>query len=97
MASTYIGQGQWEEAEQLQVRVMEARKIKLGEDHPHTLTSMANLTFTWKSSGKTADAINMLKVCINKQKQTIGPNHPHAVSNSKTLLRWETETLNIDE
>ncbi|KAA8647832.1 tetratricopeptide repeat protein [Aspergillus tanneri] len=83
--------GRWEEAEQLQVHVMEARKIKLGEDHPDKLTSIANLAATWKSSGKTADAINLLRDCLAKKKQAIGPNHPRAVPNSKTLLKWETE------
>ncbi|KAJ5128088.1 hypothetical protein N7448_008867 [Penicillium atrosanguineum] len=45
-------------AEQLEVQVMETRKTKLGEDHPDTLTSMANLAFTWKSSGHDAKAVN---------------------------------------
>jgi hypothetical protein len=26
-------------------------KMKLGEDHPNTLTSMNNLAFTWRSLG----------------------------------------------
>ncbi|KAI1829755.1 hypothetical protein DTO013E5_7634 [Penicillium roqueforti] len=42
--------GSWADAEQLQVQVMETRKTKLGEDHPDTLSSMANLALTWKSN-----------------------------------------------
>jgi hypothetical protein len=34
LASTLWNQGQWEEAEQLEVQVMETRKTKLGADHP---------------------------------------------------------------
>ncbi|KAJ6102594.1 hypothetical protein N7486_005021 [Penicillium sp. IBT 16267x] len=46
LASTYRNQGLWEEAEQLEVQVMKTSKTKLGEDHPDTLSSMANLAFT---------------------------------------------------
>ncbi|KAK3340124.1 P-loop containing nucleoside triphosphate hydrolase protein, partial [Neurospora tetraspora] len=35
--------GLWDEAEKLEVQVMETRKTKLGADHPDTLTSMALL------------------------------------------------------
>lgn len=40
-------QGWWKEAEQLNVRVIETRKIKLGEDHPDTLINTANLVVTY--------------------------------------------------
>ncbi|KAJ6050177.1 hypothetical protein N7444_006893 [Penicillium canescens] len=79
----------WEEAEQLEVQVMETRKMKLGEDHPSTLTSMANLAFAWKSSGQDAEAINLLRNCLAKQKQTLGLNHPEILANSEALVKWE--------
>jgi hypothetical protein len=40
--------GQWKEAEELDVQVMETRKRVLGEEHPDTLTSINNLAFTFK-------------------------------------------------
>ncbi|KAJ5111451.1 hypothetical protein N7532_001986 [Penicillium argentinense] len=49
LASTYRNQVQWEEAEKLEVQVMETRKTKLGAEQPDTLTSMANFAFTWKT------------------------------------------------
>ena len=75
---------------------MEISKAKLGEDHPSTLSSMANLAFTWKSSGHDAEAINLLRDCLAKQKQTHGLNHPITLYNSETLLEWETEGLYIN-
>ncbi|CAG8345481.1 unnamed protein product, partial [Penicillium salamii] len=36
LATAYWYEGRWEEAEQLQVQVMETSKTKLGEDHPDT-------------------------------------------------------------
>ncbi|KAJ5330533.1 hypothetical protein N7476_000316 [Penicillium atrosanguineum] len=43
VALTYRKQGRWEEAEQLEVQVVETRKTKLGMDHPETLKNIANL------------------------------------------------------
>jgi hypothetical protein len=42
LAATYWNQGQWKEAEKLEVQVMETRKRLLGAEHPDTLTNMAN-------------------------------------------------------
>ncbi|GLA49047.1 hypothetical protein AnigIFM63604_004651 [Aspergillus niger] len=93
LASTYRSQGQWEKAEQLLMQVMETSKIKLGEDHPGTLTIMANLAFTWKSSGQYAAALELLKVSLAKQKQVLGLDHPDVSSHLQTLQQWETEEL----
>jgi hypothetical protein len=95
LASTYSNQGRWDEAEQLQVQVMESRKTKLGADHPDTLRSMANLAFTWKSSGHISRALDLLRACLAKQRQILGVNHPDTVSSSETLLEWETEMLKM--
>jgi len=46
LARTYWEQGQWNNAEKLYVEVMEKNKRLLGDDHPDTLTSMANITGT---------------------------------------------------
>ncbi|CAG8902930.1 unnamed protein product [Penicillium egyptiacum] len=96
LASTYWNQGRWEEAEQLEVQVMETRKTKLGADHPSTLISMANLAFTLKSSGRPSEAIDLLRACVSKQQRILGPGHPGAMSNSDTLLAWETRDLAIE-
>jgi hypothetical protein len=42
-------QGRWEEAENLHMQVLEMRKKVLGEEHPDTLESMADLAYTLKS------------------------------------------------
>jgi hypothetical protein len=43
ISSIYDSKGQWDEAEKLEMRVLEIRKRKLGTDHPDTLLSMNNL------------------------------------------------------
>jgi hypothetical protein len=37
LASTLREQGRWEEAEQLELQVVETSKTKLGADHPNTM------------------------------------------------------------
>jgi hypothetical protein len=51
LASTYMNQGRWKEAEMLEVVVMEKRKQVLGDDHPDTLASVANLAFMVREPG----------------------------------------------
>ncbi|KAJ6114716.1 hypothetical protein N7486_000494 [Penicillium sp. IBT 16267x] len=57
-------QGRWEEAEQLDVQVMETRKTKLGEDHPNSLTSMNNLAHTLRSSSQYTAALQLMAECV---------------------------------
>jgi hypothetical protein len=52
LASTYMKQGRWKDAEELEVEVMESRKTKLGADHHETLMSMGNLGVTYSMQGK---------------------------------------------
>ena len=52
LASTYRNQGRWNEAEQLEIRVMKMRKKLLGAEHPDTLISMANLACTYRDQGR---------------------------------------------
>ncbi|KAJ5612169.1 hypothetical protein N7510_005363 [Penicillium lagena] len=96
LASTYMSQGRWREAENLLVQLMKFRKMTLGVDHPDTLQSMASLALAQKSSGQKGHALHLLQACLAKQTQIIGPNHPHTLASVETLLKWETEDLNIN-
>ena len=51
LAIAYWNQGRLDEAEKLEVEVMNARKTELGSDHPDTLMSMANLASTYTREG----------------------------------------------
>ncbi|KAJ9480666.1 hypothetical protein VN97_g12875 [Penicillium thymicola] len=63
LAWLYLRKDRLGEAEQLELQVVETRKTKLGKDHPSTLKSMASLASIWKSSGRDAEAINLLRDC----------------------------------
>ncbi|OCK76785.1 hypothetical protein K432DRAFT_305603 [Lepidopterella palustris CBS 459.81] len=64
LASTYSNQGRWKEAEELEMLVMETRKRSIWAEHPSTLTSMNNLTFTLKFQGHNDEAIVLIKKCF---------------------------------
>jgi hypothetical protein len=84
-----MNQGRWEEAEKLQVQVMEMSKMKLGADHPSTLTSMNNLAYTWNSMDKKTEAIDLMQTCVRLREMKLGVDHPHTRSSVLALDSWQ--------
>jgi hypothetical protein len=72
---------------------METRKRVLGDEHPDTLTSMANLAFTWKAQGQSAEAIDLLRQSVQLRQHVLGDNHPNILSSSRALKQREAERL----
>ncbi len=68
LAVTYWYQGRWDEAEKLNVEVMNARKAKLGVDHPNTLGTMHTLASTYWSQGRWDEAEKLLVEVLNTRK-----------------------------
>ena len=87
--------GRWDDAEELEVQVMETRKTKLGVDHPSTLTSMNNLAFTWKGNGKEIEAVRLMEECVRAQKRVLGLNHPNSISSCTALDTWKAEQEDV--
>jgi len=56
LAATCKNQGQWKEAEALELLVIEKRNHVLGEEHPDTLKSIANLAATSRNQGQWKEA-----------------------------------------
>lgn len=67
---------------------METSKQKLGADHPDTLTSMANLAFTWERQCRYVEAIGLMQECVDRRQVVLGINHPHYVLSYNTLDSW---------
>jgi hypothetical protein len=65
----------WDEAEALWIVVMEKRKHLLGEEHPHTLTSMGNLASIYRDQGKLKEADTLETVVMEKRKHLLGEGH----------------------
>ncbi|KAJ5416976.1 uncharacterized protein N7487_000526 [Penicillium crustosum] len=103
LAEAYRIEGRWEEAEQLQVQVMETRKTKLGVDHPDTLSSMANLASTYSNQGRWEEAEQLQVQVMETSKTKLGVDHPDTLSSIANLAstywnqgRWkEAEQLQV--
>ncbi|KAM6504187.1 hypothetical protein JOM56_001130 [Amanita muscaria] len=95
--------GDWNEAESLQVQVMEVRMEKLGPLHPDTLRAMGNLAITYRNQGKWNEAESLQVQVMETSKEELGPLHPdtlRAMGNLAITYRnqgkWnEAETLQV--
>jgi len=68
-------EGRWTEAEELEVQVMETRKRVLGAEHPFMLTSMANLTSTYKNQGRWTEVKEPEVQVMEMRKRVLGAEH----------------------
>ena len=71
---------------------METRKRVLGQNHPDTLISLANLAYTWKSQGRDAKAVTMLTHVVNTYAGLFGKGHPNSRVWMTALKVWKGET-----
>ena len=79
LASTYLHEGRWDEAEKLQVQVMETSLKVLGAEHPDTLTSMANLAATYCSQGRLFRAEKLQVQVMETRLKVLGAEHPYTL------------------
>ncbi|KAJ6060334.1 hypothetical protein N7444_002188 [Penicillium canescens] len=96
LATAWSLEGHWQEAERLEVQVMEARKAQLGDDHLSTLTSMANLASTYKNQGRWEEAEQLQAQVMEKSMTKLGNNHPDTLTSMANLAatlwnqgKWE--------
>ena len=103
LAWTYWHQGQWNEAEKLSLRVMEARIRVLGEEHPDTLESMSNLASTYRNQGRWDEAEKLSLRVMEARIRVLGEEHPDTLESISNLAstyrnqgRWDkAEQLNM--
>jgi hypothetical protein len=70
---------------------MQKRKRVLGDEHPDTLTSMHNLTFTLQSQARHEEAFALMKRCSQLREQVLGEQHPDTQSLLDTLSDWQAK------
>lgn len=82
LALIFSVQERWKEAEELEVHVLKTRKRVLGQEHPHTLISMANLAWTLKSQ---KEALEFLAECVQLHRKILGTEHLQTKSSLSAL------------
>ncbi|KAG8690041.1 hypothetical protein FRC09_012163, partial [Ceratobasidium sp. 395] len=102
-AQVHAETGQWREEERLRVKVVDARKRALGEQHPDTLTSISKLALTYQYQGRWDEAAVVQTQVLEARKQVLGERHPDTLSSMDNLAsayqsqgRWdEAEALHV--
>jgi Tetratricopeptide repeat len=69
---------------------METSLRVLGQGHPSTLTSIANLAYTWNSQGRDEEAIDLIKQAQRLRRDIPGSEHPLTIGSRQTLSEWQT-------
>lgn len=99
----FVCYGSWAKAENLESRILETKKRDLGEFHPGTLTSMANLATIYQSQKRWNEAEELELRVIELRQKALGPEHPDTVNTKAELEvsyghqgRWaEAEQLQL--
>jgi hypothetical protein len=57
----------------------------LGEEHPSTLTSMANLASTYRNQGRWKEAEELFVQVMETRKRVLGEEHPSTMTSMNNL------------
>jgi hypothetical protein len=70
------------------VQVIEITKKVLGDEHPDTLTSMANLAHTLELQSRHKEALDLIDLCFQSRQKVLGEQHPATQSTQRALNGW---------
>jgi tetratricopeptide (TPR) repeat protein len=102
-ASALYSDGRYDEAEELEVQVMQTMKRVLGNEHPETLLNIGNLAATYRNQGRWKEAEELEVQVMQTTKRVLGEEHPDTLLNMGNLAttymyqgRWkEAEELQM--
>ena len=77
---TFYENGLYNDAEQLDIQVLESKKRVLGVEHPDTLTAMDNLAWTYSQQGRATEAEELQLRVLESRKRVLGVEHPHTLT-----------------
>ncbi|KIJ90039.1 hypothetical protein K443DRAFT_15573 [Laccaria amethystina LaAM-08-1] len=97
LASTFVRQGKFDEAEKLLIQVLNLCTMQLGLEHPDTLTNMNNLAFTFSKQGNLEEAEKLNKQVLNLRTKLVGPEHPDTLISMTNLAFTFSEQGKYEE
>ena len=77
--------GDWKNAEQLEVQVMDIRKKVVGAEHPNTLTTMSDLANTYLAQGGWNKAEQLEVQVMDIRKKVLGTEYPDTLTIMSSL------------
>ncbi|KAI8716275.1 hypothetical protein NCS52_00920700 [Fusarium sp. LHS14.1] len=89
--------GNYTVAERLGRKAVETRIEVLGEEHPDTLTSMANLASTFSNQGQWKEAEELFVGVMETRKRVLGEEHPDTLTSMNNLaITWKYQDRTRD-
>jgi Tetratricopeptide repeat len=81
-ALVFYENGYLNDAENLQVDVVDVRRRVFGTEHPATLSSVANLAVAYRNQGRLREAENLEVDVMDVRKRVLGAEHPHTLTST---------------
>jgi len=85
ISTSLLYQGHWNDAEGLELQVMEMRKRVLGQEHPDTLTCMNNLASIYRKQGRWKEAEGLQLQVVETRKRVLCQEHPATLTSMRNL------------
>jgi tetratricopeptide (TPR) repeat protein len=84
-ATFFMGQGRYEEAEQLYERVLKGWEEQLGPAHPDTLGTVQSLAVVYDYQGRYKEAEQLYERVLKGWEEQLGPAHPDTLGTVQNL------------
>jgi TIR domain/Tetratricopeptide repeat/NB-ARC domain len=85
-AASYLwSRGQYRQAITLDEQILTARRRVLGDDHPHTLTTMNNLAASRRALGDLQGAHDLFEQALAGYRRVLGDDHPDTLTSMNNL------------
>ncbi len=100
LAITFVRNGKYDLAQQLNKQIIEIQKAKLGPEHPETISSMNNFGNSYLVAEKIDQALPIFEETVKRAKANLGLGHPITlnaiVGFSRSLFKYH-KTNEIEE
>jgi tetratricopeptide (TPR) repeat protein len=87
LASSYIALARYSEAAYLYEQALTLQKVKLGLNHPDTLSSMEGLARSYSGLSRHSEAVKLYQETLTLQKAKLGLDHPETLHTMDGLAR----------
>ncbi len=96
LANCYYARGKFDKSAALMEESLALIKVKLGPDHPDTLTMMSNLAVVYQSVGRIEDSIALLEQTIELKKKKFDADNPDTLASMAALAAAYQSLGNLD-
>jgi len=87
--------GLYQKAASMHAQTWDQKKAVLGEEHPDTLNSMANLASTYRNQGRWKEAEELDVGVMKTRKRVLGEEHPRTLTSMANLaFTWKAQGRN---